>query len=111
MQSKEFLLQSEMTFQTADTGMKRQIMGYNNDIMMVRVLFEKGAVGVQHKHPHIQTTYVVSGKFEVTIDGKIQILNAGEGFFVPSEILHGAVCLEAGELIDVFAPMREDFLK
>ncbi len=110
-QSKEFLLQSEMPFETPDTGLKRQIMGYNKDIMMVRVLFEKGAIGKEHQHPHIQTTYVVSGVFEVTIAGKKQVLNAGEGFFVPENAWHGAVCLEAGELIDVFAPMREDFLK
>jgi hypothetical protein len=31
-------------------------------------------------------------------------------YFVPSDLEHGAVCLEDGELIDVFHPLREDFL-
>jgi len=111
MQSKEFLLEHEMQFENTDPGVKRQIMGYNEDVMMVRVVFESGAVGYEHKHPHIQTSYVAKGVFEITIDGKTQRLKEGEGFFVPSNVLHGAKCIEQGELIDSFAPMRADFLK
>ena len=92
-------------------GISRQLMGWDNKIMMVKVKFKKGAVGAEHKHPHVQTTYCVSGKFEFTIDGEGVIIEPGDGLYVAPDLLHGALCLEPGILIDVFSPAREDFLK
>lgn len=91
-------------------GMKRQILGYDTNLMLVRVHFEQHAIGAEHRHFHQQVSYVESGVFEVTIDGKTEILKAGDAFVVPANALHGAVCLEEGVLIDTFSPAREDFL-
>ncbi len=91
-------------------GIKRQIMGYDDNIMLVKVSFEKGSIGTLHDHPHVQTTYVASGKFEINVDGEKQILSVGDGFFAPPGKTHGVTCLEAGILVDVFSPMRKDFL-
>lgn len=108
---------SDVFFQTdgkewenVDQGVSRQFVGYDTQIMMVKVKFETGAVGYEHQHFHAQTTYVASGKFRVTIDGEERVLSEGDGFYIPPNALHGAVCLEAGMLIDVFSPVREDFL-
>ena len=79
--------------------------------MKVKVVFEEGAVGTMHEHYHSQATYVVSGKFELTIGEEKRILEAGDGYYVAPDVLHGCVCLEAGILIDTFSPMRADFLK
>jgi quercetin dioxygenase-like cupin family protein len=54
---------------------------------------------------------VVSGRFEVTVNGKSRILVPGDGFYVEPNVVHGVVCLEAGILIDGFSPIRLDFLK
>jgi quercetin dioxygenase-like cupin family protein len=86
-------------------------MGYESDIMLVKVNFEKGAIGYKHAHHHQQVSYVVDGKFEVEIDGKKEVLVSGDAFVIPSNIEHGAVCLEKGVLIDTFSPMREDFIQ
>ncbi|RYE17628.1 MAG: cupin domain-containing protein, partial [Sphingobacteriaceae bacterium] len=94
-----------------EPGVKRQILAHNEDLMLVKVAFEVGAIGTVHQHIHTQTSYLLSGKFEVTIDGKTEILNAGDSFYVPPASLHGVVCLEAGILLDAFNPRREDFLK
>lgn len=91
-------------------GIRRQIMGYGPDLMAVRVWFDKGAIGQQHAHHHSQTSYVESGRFLVTIHGEDAELGPGDGFFVRPHEMHGAVCLEAGVLIDMFSPAREDFL-
>ncbi len=111
MQSKNFLLLQEMQTEKVGEGVERQIMGYDNSIMMVRVSFKKGSVGYVHEHFHSQATYVVSGEFEVTVGEKKQILKAGEGFYIEPHVPHGAICLAEGVLIDVFSPMREDFIK
>ena len=47
---------------------------------------------------------------EVEINGGKKILKAGDAFYIPPNVLHGAVCMEPGVLIDIFSPMREDFI-
>ena len=68
------------------------------------------SIGTMHEHYHSQATYVVSGKFELTIGDKKEILSAGDGYYVAPDEWHGCVCLEAGILIDTFSPVRADFL-
>lgn len=108
--SEKFLKQSELITEDLGEGLSRQIMGYNDQIMMVKVMFEEGTVGYEHHHPHVQTTYVESGEFEVNINGEKKLLKKGDGFFAPPDEPHGVVCKKAGALIDVFSPVREDFL-
>ena len=55
-------------------------------------------------------TNIEKGVFEVEISGVKKVLKAGDVFYVPSNLIHGVVCLEEGVLIDVFNPMREDFI-
>jgi len=107
---KTHIKSSDVPVENVAPGMNRQIMGYDSDIMLVKVDFDKGGIGEPHTHIHQQVSYVVSGKFEVTIAGDTEIMEAGDAFVVPSDALHGAVCLEAGTLIDTFSPHREDFL-
>jgi len=110
IKSEVFFQTKEKPWEQAAEGITRQMIGYDVNIMMVKVSFEKGAIGYIHDHFHSQTTYVESGSFEVTIGDEKKILNGGDGFFIPPNVPHGAVCLEAGVLIDVFSPIREDFL-
>lgn len=109
--SKVFLISKETPWTTPGTGIKRQIMGYDGQLMMVKVHFEKGAVGTIHEHYHSQATYVASGKFELTIGEEKRIINEGDGYYVAPDVPHGCVCLEEGILIDTFSPIRMDFLK
>jgi quercetin dioxygenase-like cupin family protein len=92
-------------------GVSRKILAYNETMMQVEVLFEKGGVGSVHTHPHTQVTYVLEGTFEFTIDGKPVVVKKGDTILFPPEIPHGAKCLEKGAVLDVFTPYRADFLK
>ena len=91
-------------------GVSRKVLAYNDQLMIVEVHFEKGGVGSVHTHPHLQNTYVQSGKFLFTIDGKEVEVSQGDTIAFPADIPHGTVCLEAGILLDIFHPMREDFI-
>jgi quercetin dioxygenase-like cupin family protein len=95
---------------TNNAGVRRQILGHGPDLMLVRVEFEAGAVGALHHHQHRQVSYVASGRFEVTVDDERTELGPGDCFFVAADRVHGVVAREAGTLIDVFTPAREDFL-
>ena len=96
---------------TNDVGLRRQILGHGPDLMMVRVEFEPGAVAALHHHPHREAAYVVSGRFQVTVDDERAELVPGDCFFVAADRVHGVVALEGGTVIDVFTPAREVFLK
>lgn len=85
-------------------------MGFNSHLMLVKVKFEKGAIGTLHHHLHTQASYVESGEFELSIGSQRKILKQGDGYYVPPNEEHGCVCKEAGVLIDAFSPVREDFL-
>ena len=108
---KETFFDGNSEWEDLGNGISRQFVGYNSQIMMVIVKFEKDSVGALHQHFHSQITYVASGKFEVTVDVETKILKQGDGFFAQPNIFHGVKCLEAGKLIDSFTPFREDFLK
>lgn len=110
MASKKILHESEIAWEALGGGVQRKIFGFDNQIMMVKVKFEKGSVGSAHQHFHTQATYCASGKFEFTIDGEKSIVNGGDGVYIKPNLIHSALCLEAGILIDVFSPVREDFL-
>ena len=102
---------NDISSETTGTGVCRKILAYTDSLMCVENHFEKGAVGTLHHHPHTQITYVVSGKFEFEIDGVKKIVCAGDSMLKKDSIEHGCVCLEAGILLDIFTPMREEFVK
>lgn len=108
--SESFQYEKELKWEKPAPGIRRQVMGYDAQLMVVKVEFEKGAVGTMHEHHHSQATYVASGKFELTIGERKEILSVGDGYYVAPNEQHGCVCLEAGVLIDTFSPVREDFL-
>lgn len=108
--SKEFVFDNDLEWEELSKGIKRKIMAYDEKIMLVKVHFEIGAMGTVHNHPHTQVTYVESGEFELTIGKETKIINKGDSFYIPSNVMHGVTCLKEGLLIDVFSPIREDFL-
>ena len=91
-------------------GSTRRVVLDLPELMLVEFTFVKGGVGALHSHPHVQSSYIAEGVFDVTIDGVTQRISAGGGYIVPSGKVHGVVALEAGKLIDSFTPRRDDFL-
>ena len=105
-----FVEDKSLEWEVVAPGVKRKIMTYDKRIMLVKVYFETGGIGTVHNHYHTQLTYISKGMFEVEIDGKKQVLKQGDVFHAAPNLFHGVVCLEEGELVDVFSPMREDFI-
>ena len=91
-------------------GIRRKVLAYNQEMMMCEITFLKGAVGDVHSHPHTQTTYVLDGVFEFTIGEEKRVVYKGDTLLMPADVPHGTVALEDGVLLDIFSPMRADFL-
>ena len=95
----------------ADPGVRRQVLSDSPELMVVAFRFQaEGAEGKLHSHPHVQSTYVESGRFVFTVGGETFDIGPGDSFVIPSNAVHGCRCLEPGTLIDTFAPRRDDFL-
>lgn len=101
---------SDIAKQSAATGVDRKILAYCDDLMCVENYFETGAVGALHSHPHTQITYVAEGEFEFTVDGETYLVSKGDTLLKEDGVEHGCVCRKQGILLDIFHPMREDFI-
>lgn len=93
-------------------GVTRQVLDSRPELMTVRFRFlTEGAEGALHSHPHVQSTYVRSGRFRFTVGERRFEVGPGDAFVIPPGAMHGCLCLEPGDLIDSFAPARDDFLQ
>ncbi|WP_299948607.1 cupin domain-containing protein [uncultured Ruegeria sp.] len=100
-------------FPIVSTGehVTRQVLSDHSEIMVVAFRFQAaGAIGDLHSHPHVQATYVESGRFRFTLGEREQVFGPGDSFVIPSGQTHGCICLEPGKLVDSFTPRRDDFL-
>jgi quercetin dioxygenase-like cupin family protein len=110
-QSEHFLYANETEIEDIGGGLKRQMLGYNDELMAVKIWFDKGAIGYNHAHRHSQVTYVVEGEFHFNIAGVTKVLKAGDSCLISPFADHGATCPSGGILIDTFSPAREDFVE
>jgi quercetin dioxygenase-like cupin family protein len=91
-------------------GIRRQMVVGQN-VMMVRFMFDPFLVTAVHTHPHEQMSLVVKGRVKFFIEGEERIVSAGDVLHFPPHNRHGATMLdEEVVLIDIFSPIREDFL-
>ena len=102
---------SKIPVEQTATGIERQMVVGQN-MMMCRFRFAPFVVTAEHSHPHEQMTLVVQGRVKFTVSGEEHTLKAGDVLHFPPHNRHGATMLdEEVILIDVFSPIREDFLK
>lgn len=83
---------------------------YGEKTLMVEFRLAKGADLPAHQHPHEQTGYLVSGRIDLTIDGIVHEVYPGDSWCIPGEAAHAALAHEDSVALEVFAPVREDYL-
>ena len=101
------------SFPSTDAGnnVMRRVLAESPQMMLVEFAFAANGIGAPHSHPHAQSTFVKSGRFEFTIAGETFVVGPGDAFVIPSGAAHSCRSLgEPGVLIDTFAPRRDDFL-
>ena len=95
----------------AGEGATRKVLSYSKNLMACELTFQKGAVGALHSHPHEQIGYIVSGRLVYQEEGQEdKVLGTGDTYYVAPNVVHGVKILEDTKLLDIFTPMREDFV-
>lgn len=99
-------------FKEIGEGIKRAVTVYNEKMMAAKVKFETATIVPDiHQHPHQQVTYVIEGEFVFWIDEKKYEVISGNVLLMEPNKPHGCICCSnGGLLLDVFTPMREDFI-
>jgi unsaturated pyranuronate lyase len=91
-------------------GIERQMI-WGRQLMVCRLRISPRVVTAVHSHPHEQITIIERGRVRFTIAGEDRMSSAGDVLHFPSECAHGATVLdEEAVLIDIFSPVRQDFL-
>lgn len=91
-------------------GVSLDSLALGEKSQVTKMNYVEGNFASPHQHPHEQSGYVISGKYELTIDAERYELNAGDTYSIPGNQIHSFKVIEAGEVIDVFTPPREDYL-
>ena len=105
-----WVFHGETEAQPLAAGVVRRVLAYDEGMMMVENTFEAGSKAPLHSHPHLQTAYVAEGVFTIEIDGVGKLMKKGDSVLLPCNVPHAVACHEAGVVLDVFTPMREEFV-
>ncbi|MTI60844.1 MAG: cupin domain-containing protein [Firmicutes bacterium] len=105
-------INKEIELNQLEEKVVRKILVNGESLMMVEVYFKKGGIGQAHSHEeHEQASYVVDGSFEISCGDEKKVLKSGDSFYADKNVEHGVKALEDGVILDIFTPIREDFLE
>src|SRR5512147_310925 len=91
-------------------GVRQKTLAYGDKTLMVEFLLTQGSILPIHKHPYEQTGYLVRGHIRLTIGGQKFDTRPGDSWTVPANVEHGAEPLEDSAAVEVFSPVRTDYL-
>jgi quercetin dioxygenase-like cupin family protein len=72
---------------------------------------EAGAIFPEHSHPHEQVGTILDGEFEFKVENEKKIMKKGDVALVGPNVNHSGMALTNCDIIDVFSPIREDYLE
>lgn len=105
-----FQKSSSHGYQEKLQGVMLKTLAYGDKTLMVRINLAEGAMILQHQHLHEQTGFLVSGRLDFDINGDHFIAEPGDSWTVLPNIPHGVEALANSSVIEVFSPVREDYL-
>jgi quercetin dioxygenase-like cupin family protein len=105
-----FAKQSDVGHQPVLDGIERKTLVYGDKTLMTEFALRKGAILPRHAHPQEQTGYLVRGRLRLSIGTKEYEAQAGDSWCIPGGVEHGADILEDSVALELFSPVRDDYL-
>jgi quercetin dioxygenase-like cupin family protein len=100
---------NEMPWEVVTPGISRKIITGTNE-MIAQVFLRKEAVVPEHAHVSEQISYILEGSLKFRIGGEEIVVSAGQVLVIPPNVPHEAVALEDTLDVDIFSPIRQDWL-
>jgi quercetin dioxygenase-like cupin family protein len=91
-------------------GIEHKTLVYGEKTLMTEFRLKKGATIPSHRHPHEQTGYLVSGRIRLHVNGQTFDCDPGDSWCVSGNTEHGAEIIEDAVAVEVFTPVRADYL-
>jgi quercetin dioxygenase-like cupin family protein len=104
------ITKSENAKKRAFKGVSFDVLAVGQKSMVTRMNYKVGDNVPLHSHPNEQSGYVISGKYQIIYQDINETLYPGDSYSIPEDVLHSWEVIEAGEVIDVFTPIRQDYL-
>jgi quercetin dioxygenase-like cupin family protein len=106
-----FVKQSGAGFRRLTEGIEIRTLAYGEKALMVEFRLYKGHELPRHAHPHEQTGYLLSGHIRLALaNGEVYDALPGDSWSIPGGLEHSGEFLEDSIAIEVFSPVREDYL-
>ena len=111
MEEVKFFKKDELKVKPVLKNSQIKAVAHNHVMMSLFDFGSEDTIMPEHEHPHEQICYVLKGSVKMIVGCKEQVLKAGEGAIIPSNMTHEVHALvEGAQIIDIFYPVREDFL-
>jgi quercetin dioxygenase-like cupin family protein len=105
-----FYKKNRSGYSTPLKGVRQKTLVYGKHTLTTEFLLDRGSHLPLHSHPHEQTGYLVQGKLNMIIGDESFLAEPGDGWSIPGNVLHGADALEDSIAVEVFSPVRKEYL-
>ena len=95
---------------TPAEGVRLKTLVHGEKTHLCEFRINKGSMVPKHRHPHEQTGYLISGRVKFILEDEEFVAGPGDSWCLPGNIVHTAETLEDSVLVEIFSPVREDFL-
>ncbi|MBI3683589.1 MAG: cupin domain-containing protein [Acidobacteria bacterium] len=101
---------NELAFEQMNPSVGRKVL-HAETMTMARLILKKGAIVPEHHHVNEQISTILEGRMRFFVGGEQQVLGPGESVVIPPNVPHWVEVLEDCDVIDLFCPVREDWLR
>jgi quercetin dioxygenase-like cupin family protein len=105
-----FVKYSNNGYKQTLNGIEQKTLVHGDKTLMVEFRLQKGATLPLHSHPHEQTGFLVKGQLRLTIGTDVHEVLSGDSWCIPGGTQHSAESIEESVAVEVFSPVREDYL-
>ena len=105
-----FYKKNDKGYKEALEGIKLKTLVHGERTLLCEFKLKGGNLLPSHSHPHEQTGYLVSGRMKFIVGDETFEAGPGDSWCLPGDVVHAAEILEDSVMVEVFSPIREDYL-